>query len=191
MRGFWFLPFLFSLCDEEKKSEERERGERERKERKKKRREKKKNNSKLKSFRGSGSVSEREKRSPLPHFLIRVLLLLYVHTHTHTSNAQKMAEAAEAKPVVEFTKVRAYYFAGILCRRFSFVVAPFSLRAFAKEGKKKVISLSLSSSLRAHFFSLGGDHLSNHRLFVSRAGRSPSSLSLSSRNHLVIVDDLI
>ena len=93
----------------ERESREREKREKEEEKREKKNLCEKKKNSKLKSFRGSVSVSEREKRSPLPHFLISKLLLLYVHTHTHTSNAQKMAEAAEAKPVVEFTKVRAYF----------------------------------------------------------------------------------
>ena len=88
---------------------ERESREREKREKEEEKREKKKKLPKLILSRVWVSVSEREKRSPLPHFLISKLLLLYVHTHTHTSNAQKMAEAAEAKPVVEFTKVRAYF----------------------------------------------------------------------------------
>jgi hypothetical protein len=93
-----------------------------------------------------------------------------------------MAEAAEAKPVVEFTKVCDALFLSLVARFSSSSV------------KEKVISLSLSLSLSHFFFSLGGDHhLSLNRLYLYHArGRSPSSLlSLSSRNHLVIIDDLI
>jgi len=56
-----------------------------------------------------------------------------------------MAEAAEAKPVVEFTKVRDALFLSLSRRSF------FS----SSSVKEKVISLSLSLHF---FFSLGGDH---------------------------------
>ena len=86
-----------------------------------------------------------------------------------------MAEAAEAKPVVEFTKVRDALFLSLVARFSSSSVI------------EKVISLSLS--LSHFFFSLGGDHhLSLNRLFVSRARAltfisSLSLLSKPSRHH--------
>jgi hypothetical protein len=83
-----------------------------------------------------------------------------------------MAEAAEAKPVVEFTKVRR-----ALLRRLFFVVvlflsssAPFSSSVVVKEGKKK--------------YSLGGDHLSKNRIYIcciTRGALTFISLSLLSK----------
>jgi len=66
------------------------------------------------------------------------------------------------------------------------LVAPFS----SSSVKEKVISLSLSLYL---FFSLGGDHLQlSNRLFLSHArGAHLHLFSLSSRNHLFIIDDMI
>jgi len=89
-----------------------------------------------------------------------------------------MAEAAEAKPVVEFTKVRDALFLSL--------VAPFS----SSSVKEKVISLSLS-----HFFSPSAAiiiFLSKSIICITRGALTfISSLSLSSRNRLVIIDDSI